>query len=190
MICRTIEPPDRIDKPPMQIRPYRADEGMLIKRVRLRALAEAPYAFGVGSYEEEAAYPDSYWHQLAAQVGGEDPKWQGRCVSFVVLDGEEACGAVTCYLCPRVSGRAYVTAAWIEPRYRGQGLGRQLVEAAMEWATAHGADHVRLWVDDTNPDAAEFYQALGFVATGESQPVSEGAVERQSGFERRVKSEE
>ena len=68
------------------------------------------------------------------------------------------------------------------------GLGRELVDAAIAWATARGADHLRLWVDDTNPAAAEFYRALGFVPTGESQPVSESSSDRQSCFERRLAS--
>lgn len=176
----------------MQIRPLRPDDAMLIKRIRLRSLADAPYAFGPRSFEEESALPDSHWHQLAAQVGGQDPQWRDRCVSYVVLDregegkGEDACGTATCYLCPQVPRRAYFTAAWIDPRYRRRGLGRQLVDAAIAWAAAHGADHLRLWVDDTNPAAAEFYRALGFVPTGENRPVSPGSSDRQSSFERRL----
>jgi ribosomal protein S18 acetylase RimI-like enzyme len=170
----------------MDLRPYRADDGMLIKRVRLRSLADAPYAFGIDSFDEEAALPDSHWHQLAAQVSGQDPPWRDRCVSYVVLEGDDPCATVTCYLCPRVPRRAYVTSAWVDPRHRRSGLGRRLVDAAIGWAAAHGADHLRLWVDDTNPDAAEFYRALGFAPTGENQPVSPGSPERQSGFERRL----
>src|SRR5688500_10177791 len=134
----------------MEIRPFRVDEGMLIKRVRLRSLADAPYAFGPQSFGEESPLPDSHWHQLAAQVGGQDPQWRDRCVSYVVLDADEACGTATCFLCPRVPRRAYVSAAWVDPRYRRLGLGRQLVDEAIDWAAAHGADHLRLWVDDTN----------------------------------------
>jgi ribosomal protein S18 acetylase RimI-like enzyme len=159
---------------------------MLIKRVRLRSLADAPYAFGLRSLEEEAALPDSHWHRLAAQVGGQALEWRDRCVSYVVLDGDDACGTATCYLCPRVPGRAYFTAAWIDPRYRRRGLGRHLVEEAVAWSGLHGADHLKLWVDDTNPAAAAFYRALGFIPTGESQPVSEGSSERQGSFERRL----
>jgi ribosomal protein S18 acetylase RimI-like enzyme len=157
---------------------------MLIKRVRLRSLVDAPYAFGAGTFEEEAALPDSHWHQLAAQVGGQAPEWRDRCVSYVLLDGDDPCGTATCYLCPRVLHHAYFTSAWIDPRRRRRGLGRQLVDAAVAWAAAHGAEQLRLWVDDTNPDAAEFYRALGFAATGENQPVSEGSSDRQSCFER------
>ena len=171
---------------PMDIRPFRASDGMLIKHVRLRSLADAPYAFGQQSFAEESALPDSHWHQLAAQVGGQDPAWRDRCVSWVVLDADEACGTATCYLCPQVPHQAYFTSAWIDPRFRRRGVGRQLVDKAIAWAAAHGAEHLRLWVDDTNPSAAEFYRALGFVQTGENRPVSEGSSERQSIFERGV----
>ena len=159
---------------------------MLIKHVRLRSLADAPYAFGLESFAEEAKLPDAHWHELAAQVGGQDPRWRDRCASWVVLDGDAACGTATCYLCPRVPGHAYVTSAWIDPRYRGRGLGRRLVEEASAWAAARGVEHLRLWVDDTTPRAVEFYQALGFVPTGENRPVSEGSDDRQSGFELRL----
>jgi ribosomal protein S18 acetylase RimI-like enzyme len=105
-------------------------------------------------------------------------------VSYVLLDGDDACGTATCYLCPRVGRHAYFTSAWIDPRHRRRGLGRQLVDAAVAWAAAHGAEQLQLWVDDTNPAAADFYRALGFAATGESQPVSESSSDRQSCFER------
>lgn len=170
----------------MDIRPFGADDGMLIKRVRLRSLADAPYAFGLQSFEEEAALPDSYWHQLAAQVGGQVPEWRDRCVSYVVLNGDDACGTATCYLCPHVPRRAYLSAAWIDPRYRRLGLGRCLVDEAITWAVGRGADHLRLWVDETNPSAAEFYRSLSFVPTGESRPVSPDSSDHQSGFERRL----
>ena len=87
---------------PMEIRPLRADDGMLIKRVRLRSLVDAPYAFGLRSFEE-AALPDSHGHQLATQVGGQAPEWRDRCVSYVVLDGDDARGTATCFLFPTCS---------------------------------------------------------------------------------------
>jgi ribosomal protein S18 acetylase RimI-like enzyme len=172
----------------MQIRPFRADEGMLIKQVRLRSLKDAPYAFGVRSFQEESAFPDSHWHELAAQVGGRDEQWRDRCVSWVVLDGDDVCGTATCYLCPHVPHHAYFTSAWIDARYRRRGLGRQLVDAAIAWAGARGAHALRLWVDDTNPAAAEFYRALDFIPTRQNRAVSEGSSDRQSCFERRLAS--
>lgn len=168
----------------MHIRPTRPDEAPLLRTLRLRSLADAPYAFGPHGFDEESSLPDSYWQQLAAQVGGEDPVWHDRAVCYVAFDGDEPGGMATCFLCPQVPRRAYVTAAWVDSRHRRHGLGRQLIDEACTWAAARGADHVRLWVDETNPTAAEFYLAIGFVATGESQPVSEGSTERQTGYER------
>ncbi len=187
----------------MELRRVCANDGMLIKHVRLRSLADAPYAFGPHAFEEESALPDSHWHQLAMQLGGQDPKWQDRCASYVAHDPTHAagtadtpdespavaCATITCYLCPTVPRRAYVTSAWVEPNCRRGGVGRQLVDRAITWAAEHGADHVRLWVDDTNPAATKFYEALGFAKTGESQPVSDGSSLRQSCFERRLAAE-
>lgn len=171
----------------MHIRPFQADDGLMMKDVRLRALKDAPYAFGgTETFDEESVLPDSHWHELAAEVGGQVPKWRDRCVSYVLLDGLDACGTASCFLCPRVARRAYFAAAWIDSRYRRRGHGRRLVETAIAWATAHGADHLRLWVDDTNPGAAMFYKALGFVPTGESRPVSSKSTDRESSYELRL----
>ena len=172
----------------MEIRAFQADDGMLLKRVRLRTLQDAPYAFGgPQTFNEESALPDSHWHRLAAEVGGQVPAWRDRCVSYVVLDSAgEPRGTASSFLCSRVPRRAWFSAAWVDPRCRRQGIGRRLLEMAMAWAAAHGADHLRLWVDDTNPAAARFYRALGFQPTGESRPVSPNSWDRESSFELRL----
>ena len=84
---------------------------MLIKQVRLCSLVDAPYAFGLQTFEAEAALSDSHWHQLAAQVGGQASEWRDRCVRYVMLDGDDVCGTATCFLCLRVPRRAYFSAA-------------------------------------------------------------------------------
>jgi ribosomal protein S18 acetylase RimI-like enzyme len=158
-----------------------------MRDVRLRSLKDAPYAFGgTQTFEEESVLPDSHWHTLAAEVSGQVAKWRDRCVSYVLLDGLEACGTASCFLCPRVLRRAYFSAAWIHPRHRRQGYGRQLINMAIAWATAHGADHLKLWVDDTNPGAVAFYKALGFAPTEENRPVSPESNDRESSYELRL----
>jgi GNAT superfamily N-acetyltransferase len=168
----------------MHLRRLRADDGLLIRHVRLRALTDAPYAFGPHAFEEESALPDSHWHELAAQVGGRDAVWGDRCAGFVADDAGYAWATVTCFLCPRVPRRAYLTALWVDPRHRRAGLGRRLVEAVSAWAAARGADHLRLWLDDTNPAAACFYRALGFTPTGESQPITAASSDLQCAYQR------
>lgn len=60
--------------------------------------------------------------------------------------------------------------AWIEDMvvssaHRGQGLGRLLLDAALDWAREHGATRAQLLVDTENQPALEFYRHLGWDAT-------------------------
>lgn len=48
---------------------------------------------------------------------------------------------------------------------------------------------MKLWVDESNPDAAAFYRSLGFEATGESRPVSSESTLRASSMEMRLAGE-
>ena len=52
---------------------------------------------------------------------------------------------------------------WIEPRYRGRGIGRDLMRGAIEWARSHGCSAVVLdTVNEAMPEASELYRSLGF----------------------------
>jgi putative acetyltransferase len=56
---------------------------------------------------------------------------------------------------------------WVEPRFRGLGLGRGLVDAAVEWARSHGYGAVVLdTVNEAMPEAGKLYRSLGFEETG------------------------
>jgi putative acetyltransferase len=56
---------------------------------------------------------------------------------------------------------------WVEPRFRGLGLGRGLVDAAIEWARLHGYGAVVLdTVNEAMPEAGKLYRSLGFEETG------------------------
>src|SRR6202044_3102209 len=45
---------------------------------------------------------------------------------------------------------------------RGQGLGRAMIERAVEVAREHGCGLVQLTSDKRRPDSVRFYQSLGF----------------------------
>jgi GNAT superfamily N-acetyltransferase len=52
---------------------------------------------------------------------------------------------------------------WVEPRFRGHGIGRGLVGSAIDWARAHECSAVVLdTVNEAMPEAAELYRSLGF----------------------------
>jgi ribosomal protein S18 acetylase RimI-like enzyme len=56
---------------------------------------------------------------------------------------------------------------WLEDLFvreeaRGSGLGRALVDAALERAAARGCRRIDLDVNEQNPDALAFYERMGF----------------------------
>lgn len=50
----------------------------------------------------------------------------------------------------------------VKAEYRGNGLGRRLVEQVMAWAAAEGMTRVTLLADRDNTGALAFYRSLGF----------------------------
>lgn len=57
--------------------------------------------------------------------------------------------------------RLHISAVWVEPGARRQGLARRLLEHAFAWGRAQGCTAVQLNVLLPNP-ARELYRALGF----------------------------
>jgi ribosomal protein S18 acetylase RimI-like enzyme len=57
---------------------------------------------------------------------------------------------------------AYLQELYVVPDRRGEGLGRALLEAAMELARAHGATHIDLGTSDTDAEALGLYESAGF----------------------------
>jgi putative acetyltransferase len=84
---------------------------------------------------------------LLARVGGEG----AGCVAItrrVLKDGMDA---------------AEMKRLWVEPRFRGHGLGRGLVGSAIDWARAQECGAVVLdTVNEAMPEAAQLYSSLGF----------------------------
>jgi ribosomal protein S18 acetylase RimI-like enzyme len=50
----------------------------------------------------------------------------------------------------------------VQPDHRGKGLGRALMEAAMEFARARGADYMDLGTAESDVAARALYESLGF----------------------------
>ena len=60
--------------------------------------------------------------------------------------------------------------AWVEDMvvdsaYRGQGIGKQLLQNALNWAKKNGATRAQLLVDIENSEALSYYQHLKWQAT-------------------------
>jgi ribosomal protein S18 acetylase RimI-like enzyme len=56
----------------------------------------------------------------------------------------------------------YLEELYVEPDHRGHGLGRTLMEAAMELARERGAAHMDLGTSEDDAAARGLYESLGF----------------------------
>jgi ribosomal protein S18 acetylase RimI-like enzyme len=63
-------------------------------------------------------------------------------------------------------GAASLTALWVDPGFRSQGVGTALVEAVVDWAKSQGFSQVLLWVTEVNEKAQRLYERHGFARTG------------------------
>jgi GNAT superfamily N-acetyltransferase len=68
--------------------------------------------------------------------------------------------------------RAQIEAVRIAAGQRGEGIGRKMIEAAIEVARERGCSLVQLTTDKTRKDAHRFYESLGFVASHEGMKLS------------------
>jgi GNAT superfamily N-acetyltransferase len=132
--------------------------------VRLAALKEAPYAFG-STYAREVDAPEAIWRSGL----------QSRTRFVAEIDGA---------VVGTVSGGpgkdrtvGAVTAMWVDPDSRKQGVGDLLLATVLEWLQAQGYRHALLWVTDGNANAERLYLRHGFARTGESEHVRPGKLE-------------
>jgi GNAT superfamily N-acetyltransferase len=66
---------------------------------------------------------------------------------------------------PREDGQAELDGLFVEPNVWRGGIGRRLVEWAEQYAANFGASSLHV---TANPGALAFYEAVGFVQTGEA----------------------
>ncbi len=60
----------------------------------------------------------------------------------------------------------YVEDLVVNPEYRGQGIGRMLLEQGIQWARENDYPGVMLETQDDNVPACTLYQSCGFVLSG------------------------
>lgn len=130
------------------IREIGPEDWQQFREIRLRALSEAPYAFG-------STYAG--WHNAA------EARWRSRLTDVaynaLAVDGDIAVGMVS-----GVDGDPVeLISLWVAPDARGRGVGDLLVRAVLAYA---GARVTRLNVYPTNAAAIELYRRHGFTDLG------------------------
>jgi ribosomal protein S18 acetylase RimI-like enzyme len=80
------------------------------------------------------------------------------------LEDQDPTGLLCCVSAPRfgVTLECYLAELYVAPESRGRGLGRALMEAAIEVAREKGADHMDLGTSEDDVAARALYESLGF----------------------------
>jgi GNAT superfamily N-acetyltransferase len=148
----------------VEIRRVTAAEWRALRDVRLRALADAPGAFGT-THEEAVARPDDWWREWAARSAESD----GQSM-VLAWDGEEPIGLAGVFATD--GGAWQVISMWVEPRARGKRVGHALLDAVVAWARRRDPERtIRLSGTDGNEGARQLYERYGFADTGVSEPL-------------------
>jgi ribosomal protein S18 acetylase RimI-like enzyme len=143
------------------IRVVQADEWERARDLRLRALADAPQAFG-RSLAEENDLSESDWRERVTP--SDERAW------FVETADDQFIGMATGFFDER-SETAYLFGMWVEPECRRSGIGKRLVERVIAWGRERGAARIELEVNEATRPAVALYEACGFAPTGRSRPL-------------------
>jgi ribosomal protein S18 acetylase RimI-like enzyme len=133
------------------------------KYARLKALQDAPIAFG-STYKTESQLSDDDWLRRAAA-------WKSdTSTAYLAINNNETCGIVAGFVDENDPLKVHLVSMWVEPSHRRTGVGGALVCAVCVWAQARGARTLLLTVTSSNLGAIEFYRRNGFSMTGNTEP--------------------
>jgi ribosomal protein S18 acetylase RimI-like enzyme len=150
------------------VRRVRSEEWERLRRLRLRALADAPHAFRTTRADAERRSADEW--QEAGRRGADGDRW----ATFVAEQDQELVGMASGSVS---ADDAFVSLfqMWVGPEARRTGVGGRLVRAVLEWAAGRGGVLARLDVNLTDAGAVAFYTSLGFRDTGRRDRLRPGS---------------
>ncbi|WP_449620329.1 N-acetyltransferase family protein [Robertmurraya sp. Marseille-Q9965] len=129
------------------------------REIRLTALQTNPESFSA-SYEEESLYPlERFITRLE----------NSHAFTFGAFKEERLVGVVTLVLeqSVKLNHRANIYAMYVLPDYRSNGIGKRLMEQAIEKAKEIDyIEQIYLTVVASNVPAKKLYQSLGFEVFG------------------------
>jgi ribosomal protein S18 acetylase RimI-like enzyme len=151
------------------------------RALRLSALADTPGAFGA-SYADNAAQPDDYWRErLQAVLDGRSLLLFAECAGELVGMLGAFWGSAN-----QAAGVATVIAVFVEPRWRGQGIAGQLLDALLErLRQTPGLRSAELDVAVEQAAAVALYQRAGFEIVATHPGLMGDGIERDEHLMRR-----
>ena len=139
----------------LHLKQLTTEEAPRFRSIRLRALLDAPDAFG-STFEETAARPAESWSKQLLELP-----------TFVAINDGLDVGVVRCARDETRVDTASLLSMWVAPEVRRRGVGGVLVDAVIEWARSNGVTRLLLDVADNNAPAIKLYKRKGFEPNGE-----------------------
>ena len=144
------------------VRRLTADDAGAYVDLRARMLTDAPLAFGASPGHDFMSSTETVREQIAR---GDDSAIYGafapELVAVIGVYRDDR---------PKTRHKMHVWGAYVTPTYRGRGLGRRLLEAAVAHAREiPGVTVLHISVTDAAPAARHLYERAGFEIWG-SEP--------------------
>ena len=136
-----------------------ADDWQMYRTIRLAMLQESPSVFG-STHAEAASFDEQLWRQRLTD-NAVILAWVGTSAAGSVMYSEFGMTD---------PGDCVLYGMWVDPGFRGAGIGRALVDAVIDQARAAGKRRVILHVVAGNDPAGRLYERAGFVPTGHIVP--------------------
>jgi len=135
-------------------------------RVRPCKAGEASYVcyLQMKIYEEEYQFKSIFEHYLLASMAEFiPPKDESRL--WVALDGEKIIGSIA--MVKSEENTAQLRWFVVDPRYQGKGIGKKLMDVAVQFCRERHYTHVYLWTIETLKSARHLYKKYGFTPNEE-----------------------
>jgi GNAT superfamily N-acetyltransferase len=147
-----------------------SDKSLVVRRANeedvrhiVRMLADDPLGAKREQYEDPL--PASYMTAFSAIQADPNNELVVACV------GDQVAGVLQLtfipYLTYRGSWRALIEGVRIDAQFRSRGFGKLMFEWAIARSRERGCHMVQLTTDKLRPEAKQFYESLGFIASHE-----------------------
>ena len=147
------------------VRRFAPDEWRTYRDLRLRALADAPDAFG-STFDVESRRSDADWASRLARGSASD-----RELPLIAEFADEPIGLSWARIDDVEPEVAHVYQVWVAPGRRGVGAGKALLDATIAWARTSNVKRILLSVTCGNTPARGLYVRAGFAPVGEPEPL-------------------
>ena len=151
------------------IRRLEAHEWQTHREIRLRALADAPDAFGTTLAEAQARGADAWAARLSVTADS------GRDFPLIAERDGAAVGLLWAMVDEADSTMVEVFQVWVDPESRGLGIAAALLREAIAWAKSKDARVVQLGVTCGDTPALRLYRRAGFQDVGLPEPLRPGS---------------